>query len=67
MSGQKTRNGVAYGCHADLADGEEPDDCVIDYGSPGDCIHATFANGRNRTSVWTCRYWRPTEKGAVDG
>ena len=67
MNGQKVRNGVSYGCRVDLSEGEEPDGCVLDYGSHGDCAYAVFASGRKRTSVWTCRHWRPVEAIAVDG
>ncbi len=42
-----------YGCVVDLAPDEEPDDCVLDYGAPGDCNLAS----RRRTK-WSCSMWR---------
>lgn len=61
MSGQKEKNGILYGCHVDLSPGEEPDGCVIEYGSHGDCVFAVHESGRKRKSMWTCRHWRPVK------
>lgn len=47
--------GVKYGCHIELAEGEEPDGCVKDYGADKDCIYAP----RHRTRE-ACKFWRPT-------
>lgn len=57
--------GDRYGCHVDLAEDEEPDGCVLDYGQPHDCIYATFPSGRIRKRRETCMHWRkitPTTK-----
>lgn len=53
------KDGVLYGCHIELLDGEEPDGCVIDYGVHMDCIYGLTPSGRPRKSKWTCRYWKP--------
>lgn len=46
---------VAYGCHADCAPGESVyPDCVLDYGRPHDCIHASVVARRE-----DCHEWRP--------
>jgi hypothetical protein len=55
------RNGIAYGCHVELAEDEQPDDCVVDYGAYGDCIHGHYRNGQPRRTKWTCKYWRPID------
>ena len=47
-----------FACHVDLAPDEAPDDCVLNYGVPGDCIYARTASGRVRRSPHTCRYWK---------
>lgn len=60
--GMISRDGILYGCHIDLADGDEPDGCVIMYGAPGDCIFGTLASGRSRRSPFTCKYWRKVGK-----
>ena len=52
-------SGVKYGCHVDLADDEQPDGCVIEYGGHRDCIYATFPSGRLRRTPRTCRFWKP--------
>lgn len=53
---------VRYGCHCDLDPDAQPDGCVLDYGVPGDCIHAPslVAAGKGREA---CCYWKPV---AVD-
>lgn len=43
-----------YGCHCDLAPGQEPDSCVIDQGHPEFCHHALAGVVRDE-----CSYWRP--------
>ncbi len=53
------RNGVEYGCHLDLSDGEKPDACVISSSDHWGCVYATFKSGRKRTSQWTCSHWKP--------
>lgn len=63
----RTKNGVLFGCHVDLADDEEPDGCVIDYGEPLDCVFGFFAHGRPRRSKWTCKYWRPVDAALSKG
>lgn len=44
---------VIYGCHLDLEDGQEPDDCVIDSGRHSDCTYAKPGMRREQ-----CPYWR---------
>lgn len=46
-----------YGCHVDIADGGQPDGCVLDYGTPHDCVFGVFPSGRVRRSKRTCAYW----------
>lgn len=46
-------NGVAYGCHVELEDGQEADGCVKDYGCDGDCVHAPRHKSREG-----CPFWR---------
>ena len=46
--------GVAYGCHVDLCDGEQPDGCVLDDGNPGGCDYALTRRKRE-----TCQFWQP--------
>jgi hypothetical protein len=55
---------VSYGCHADLAPGEHPDGCVLDYGSPRDCDFGVFPSGRVRRSKKTCPHWRKLDASA---
>ena len=43
----------AYRCHVDLSDDEEPDDCVLNYGTRDDCVYAA-----RRRVPHTCKYWR---------
>ena len=49
---ERAANEHLYGCCVELADDEFPDDCVLEYGAPGDCIHAL-----RRKVKWTCPYW----------
>lgn len=44
---------VKYGCHVDLYDVEQPDDCVIDSGRHHDCIYAKKGMRKEQ-----CKYWR---------
>ena len=41
-----------YGCHADLEEGQKPDDCVLNVGSITDCIYAEQGMRPEQ-----CRYW----------
>lgn len=50
-----------YGCHVDLAPDEKPDDCVLSYGAPGDCIYGFTSPRRPRKSPHTCKYWRKVQ------
>jgi hypothetical protein len=57
-------DGVKFGCHCDLDEGEEPDECYIDLGRLDDCIYAP----RHRTREG-CPYWREVveiEKGGIE-
>lgn len=58
------KNGIRYGCHVDLVEGQKPDDCVLDYGCATDCVYGTLKSGRIRRSKWTCQYWRSIKKDA---
>lgn len=49
--------GIRYGCHIDLAEDEEPDGCVKDYGVDSDCTYAK----KHRTREG-CIYWRRVEQ-----
>jgi len=44
---------IRFGCHIDLAPGEEPDDCVINSGNICDCA---LANSGMKPEQ--CEYWR---------
>lgn len=57
---------VRYGCHCDLEPGMAPDDCVLDYGAPNDCVHAPalVAAGKGREA---CHEWRPVIAALTDG
>lgn len=50
---------LKYGCHCDLGDGEEPDDCVFDISTHNDCIYALDMVMNGNTRKETCEYWRP--------
>ena len=54
---------VKYGCHVDLYDVEQPDDCVIDSGRHNDCIYAKEGMRKEQ-----CEYWRVVAipQGAVE-
>lgn len=49
---QRSEQEHLYGCSVDLAEDETPDGCVLDYGAPEECIHAS-----KRRIKWTCPYW----------
>ena len=52
---------VRYGCHVDLEEGQEPDDCVIDSGHLNDCSYAKKGMRKEQ-----CEYWqicKPREAG----
>jgi hypothetical protein len=51
---------VPHGCHVDLEEGMEPDECVLDEGSPNKCIYARrlLREGKDKTA---CEYWKPIE------
>jgi hypothetical protein len=44
---------VKYGCHVEIYDGMEPDECVIDTGDFDDCIYAKEGMRKEQ-----CCYWR---------
>lgn len=45
-----------YGCHIDLEENMEPDNCVIDSGDFDDCVHA-----RKGMKKEDCKYWKKIE------
>lgn len=60
-SGSNFKDGVEYGCHCDLEDGNRPEGCVIDdpkYAGPQDCIYAKPLVAEGNTK-WNCQYWQP--------
>jgi len=54
--------GIRYGCHADLFDDDEPDECVITTGHHADCIFATRVGTRE-----ACQYWQPIASAKEEG
>ncbi len=50
--------GVRYGCHIELDEGEQPDNCVKDYGGDRDCIYAQRHRSRE-----ACKFWLPIQLG----
>jgi len=44
---------VKYGCHVDLEEGIEPDECVIDRGDFDDCVYARPGMRKEQ-----CKYWK---------
>ena len=50
---------IKYGCHVELGQGEQPDDCVLNYGAPDDCVFGRTPSGRIRKAPHTCKYWKP--------
>lgn len=49
----KREPGKKYGCHCDIEEGVEPDECVIDMGTPHHCIYAKRIQAKEQ-----CEYWR---------
>jgi len=49
-----------YGCHCDLEEGVNPDDCVIDLGRKDDCVYA-----RNGIKKEECPYWKEYDDGEI--
>ena len=51
---------VPHGCHIDLEPNMMPDGCVLDDGTPYNCIYAQslLREGKDKTS---CEYWKPIE------
>jgi len=49
---------MKYGCHCELEDDQEPDECVIDLDgyTRNDCVHAQ--KGINKED---CKYWKPID------
>lgn len=49
--------GEKWGCHCELEDGEEPDECVLDISHPGGCVYAMMLSreGKGRDD---CEHWR---------
>lgn len=45
-----------WGCHCDIEEGMEPDGCVLDEGTPQNCVYARTAGIKAK-----CEYWRPVE------
>lgn len=43
---------LKYGCHLDLEEGQDPDECVIDLGRVHDCIYAKEGMRKEQ-----CEYW----------
>mgnify|MGYP003349255732 CR=1 FL=1 len=50
---------VRYGCHCDVFDDDEPDECVIQSGRIEDCH---YARTRKYTAPEQCPEWRPIKK-----
>lgn len=49
--------GIKYGCHIDLVDGQEPDECVKDFGDNSACSLAKRHRSREG-----CEYWQPVAR-----
>lgn len=49
----KREPGKKYGCHCDLEEDMEPDECVIDIGERLNCVHAKDIEAKEQ-----CEYWR---------
>lgn len=53
-----------YGCHCELFDGDNPDECVIDLGESDNCVWAQklgrAGKGRN-----DCQYWQEVKTGST--
>lgn len=46
-------NNIRYGCHCDLEEGQEPDDCVINFGAHDSCVNARIGMRPEQ-----CEHWR---------
>jgi len=46
-----------FGCHVDLFDGNDPDDCVLDHNKANDCAEAIILlkHGQGRDD---CKHWK---------
>ena len=49
-----------YGCHCELEEDMEPDDCVIDRGDLTGCVHA-----KEHMRKEQCKYWRLIQQRIV--
>lgn len=47
-------SGAKYGCHCDLEEGMQPDECVIDSNTRSECVHAQRIESKIQ-----CQFWRP--------
>ena len=52
---------IRYGCHVDLEEDQEPDDCVINTGTMDECIYAKPGMRPEQ-----CEYWRVIAKDAKE-
>lgn len=57
VSGSVALPEVKYGCHVDLAEGDEPDGCVLDVREHDKCIFAKPGMRKEQ-----CQWWRPIHK-----
>ena len=53
---------VKYGCHVDLEEDQQPDDCVIDIEDFNGCIYAKEGMRKEQ-----CKYWRVVALPAPEG
>ena len=51
---------VKFGCHVDLAEGDEPDGCVLDIGDVDGCVFASQVKCKE-----ACKYWRQITRTSV--
>lgn len=49
---------ITYGCHFDLSPYEEPDDCMLDRGTPSLCTVAKKLHQEGEPKE-ACRHWKP--------
>ena len=47
---------VKFGCHCDIFDDQEPDECVLDLGCSDDCH---YTKSGKVTSKEQCSEWKP--------
>ena len=47
---------MKYGCHVDLEEGQEPDNCVLD---GGDVEHCFYAKTYGENARQKCKEWKP--------